>query len=101
MTYTAEYTTKGQAIMGSIWEKAKHDADMGAVLTALAKSPPDAEFVEIVATGKGMTLRLQAMGWEVVKDNRFDGGVYRAWVRQTVLRKKRSLVDLDTAHWMP
>lgn len=104
MTYSTiptEYTTKGHTIMSSIWEKAKHDADMLSVMTALASTPADAEYVQVEVDGKAVALRFQEMGWEVVRDNRFDGGVYRAWIRKTVLRRKRSLVDLDTAAWRP
>lgn len=90
---STELTPKGQMIYMNIFEQAKQQSDMGTILVALAKAPKDAEFIEVEVSGKATALRFEASGWTPIKDNRYDGGVYRPWVRLTTLRASRAQVE--------
>lgn len=100
MTYhTLDHTTIGPIMTESIWQKVTCDTDRAAIMVALARTPADQEYVEMTIIGKRTANRFRGYGWEPIRDNRFDGGIYRAWVRQTIMRRKRADVDLDTAAW--
>lgn len=61
-------------------------------LKALKKTPQGSRYVLMDVTTVKERDAFLDRGWDMVKDNRFDGGVWKAWVRITTMRKRRTSV---------
>lgn len=83
-------------MLKGIWAQAQSEQNAKLEKKALAKTPADAEYVYLETTTKAEELQMLNRGWELVSDNSYNGGVWKAWVRQATLRKLRSQLVLDT-----
>jgi hypothetical protein len=90
-----ELTPKGQNMLKEIWAEARAIELSKLEAKALEKTPASAEYVIIEAVGKAEELGLLNRGWELIQDNSYHGGVYKAWVRKATLKKLRKVLDAE------